>query len=88
MVDAIKNSCNYYFYEVANRLGIDLINKWCHLLGLDMKTGIEVAGEAQGQIGGQDVLFDNEGSITGVAYWSTARWWDCSTATWRPWSAR
>ena len=68
VVDAIKNSCNYYFYEVANRLGIDLINKWCHLLGLDMKTGIEVAGEAQGQIGGQDVLFDNEGSITGVAY--------------------
>lgn len=68
VVEGIKNSCNYYFYEVANRLGIDLINKWCHLLGLDMTTGVEIAGEAQGQIGGQDVLFDNEGSITGVAY--------------------
>ena len=65
---ALKNSCNYYFYEVANRLGIDKINEWCHKMGLDMTTGIEVAGEATGQIGGQKVIFDNEGSITGVAY--------------------
>ena len=68
VIKALKNSCNYYFYEVANRLGIDKINEWCHKLGLDIPTGIEISGEATGQIGGQKVIFDNEGSITGVAY--------------------
>ena len=68
VIAALKNSCNYYFFECANRLGIDTINEWCHKLGLDTKTGVEVSGEATGQIGGQNVLFDNEGSITGIAY--------------------
>ncbi len=68
LIKALKDSCNYYFFECANRLGIDRINDWCHRLGLDMKTGIEVNGEAVGQIGGQKVLFDNEGPIGGVAY--------------------
>ncbi len=68
VIKALKDSCNYYFFECANRLGIDRINEWCRRLGLDLKTGVEVSGEATGQIGGQKVLFDNEGSISGVAY--------------------
>ncbi len=67
VIKAFKNSCNYFFFECANRLGIDKINDWCHRLGLDMTTGVEISGEATGQIGGQKVLFDNEGPITGVA---------------------
>ncbi|MGI6151253.1 MAG: penicillin-binding transpeptidase domain-containing protein [Christensenellales bacterium] len=68
VIKALKDSCNYYFFECANRLGIEKINEWCSKLGLDRKTGVEVNGEATGQIGGQKVLFDNEGSISGVAY--------------------
>lgn len=68
VVAALKNSCNYYFFECANRLGIERINDWCSKLGLNMKTGIEVNGEATGQIGGQKVLFDNEGGLTGISY--------------------
>ncbi|MGI6192197.1 MAG: penicillin-binding transpeptidase domain-containing protein [Christensenellales bacterium] len=68
VIKALKDSCNYYFFECANRLGIDRINDWCSRLGLNRKTGIEVNGEATGQIGGQKVLFDSEGPISGVAY--------------------
>ncbi|NLI60565.1 MAG: hypothetical protein GX375_03940 [Clostridiales bacterium] len=41
-MDALKHSCNYYFYEVADRLGIESISKWSKLLGLDGGTGIEI----------------------------------------------
>lgn len=69
MVKALEVSCNYYFFTVADRLGIDLINKWCSKLGLDSLTGLEIPGETAGQIGGQKVLFDNtkENIGTGVA---------------------
>lgn len=40
--DALKHSCNYFFYEVADRLGVDAINKWATLYGLDGQTGLEI----------------------------------------------
>jgi penicillin-binding protein 2 len=56
---AIKDSCNYYFYEVADRVKIDRLAYWGEQLGLSTKTNIEVPGEIAGQIGGQDILYDN-----------------------------
>ncbi len=56
---ALTNSCNYYFFEVAKRLGIDLLNEWSEKLGLSTATGIELTGEATGIIGGQTALYDN-----------------------------
>ena len=40
--DALKHSCNYFFYEVADRLGVEAINKWATLYGLDGQTGLEI----------------------------------------------
>lgn len=49
---AIEVSCNYYFYELAYRLGlkygvpygaIDIFSKYAQMFGLDSKTGIELA---------------------------------------------
>ena len=49
---ALEVSCNYYFYEVAYRLGlkgktpyggIDMLTKYVEMFGLDKKTGIELA---------------------------------------------
>ncbi|MEG1548447.1 MAG: penicillin-binding transpeptidase domain-containing protein [Clostridia bacterium] len=57
--DAIKNSCNYYFCEVAYRLGIKSLNEWAGKFGLTDPTGIELGGEATGIVGGQTVMFDN-----------------------------
>ncbi|MBR3299431.1 MAG: hypothetical protein IKI64_09570 [Clostridia bacterium] len=59
VVEALKNSCNYYFCEVASRIGINSLAKWAQRLGLADKTGIELTGEAVGIIGGQRALYDN-----------------------------
>lgn len=56
---AITNSCNYYFFEVAKRLGIERLNTWAGKFGLNTPTNIELPGEAEGIIGGQSVLYDN-----------------------------
>lgn len=56
---AITNSCNYYFYEVANRVGIERLNAWASQFGLTSPTNIELTGEGVGIVGKQDVLFDN-----------------------------
>lgn len=42
VVSAIENSCNYYFYDVSDRLGIDKMSAYAHSLGLGEKTGIEL----------------------------------------------
>jgi len=42
IVEAIKHSCNYFFYEVADRLGIDAINEWAEKFGLKGPTGLEI----------------------------------------------
>lgn len=56
---AIKNSCNYYFCEVAYRVGIERLYAWAEQFGLTSPTNIELTGEAAGIVGKQDVLFDN-----------------------------
>lgn len=60
IVQALKNSCNYYFYTVAERLGIEALNEWSGHFGLTSPTNIELTGETTGIVGGQKVLFDNE----------------------------
>lgn len=42
MYDAIRVSCNYYFYKVAERIGSDVILETASRLGLGDKTGIEI----------------------------------------------
>ena len=61
---ALTNSCNYYFYTVADRLGIEKLYKWASLLGLTSKTGIELSGEVAGVVGNQSVLYDSSRGIT------------------------
>ncbi len=52
--EAIKGSCNCYFYEVGRRIGISKIVETSRLLGLGQKTGIEISGEDTGNIAGSD----------------------------------
>ena len=63
IVEALKVSCNYYFYEVADRLGIEKLEKWVKKFGLTEKTGIELTSEAVGKIGGQETLYNREDPI-------------------------
>lgn len=63
VVEALKNSCNYYFFEVADRLGIENLTKWVDKLGLTSKTGIQLTGEAVGWIGGPSIYYDSSKPI-------------------------
>ncbi len=46
---AIEVSCNVYFYELADRLGIDKITEYAKLYGLGQHTGLET-GDAAGYL--------------------------------------
>lgn len=50
VTDAIVHSCNYFFYEVGNRVGIQNLAKYTRALGLGKKTGVELLGEEEGYI--------------------------------------
>lgn len=49
--EALRDSCNYYFYTTADELGIDALNKYCIQLGLGSKTGLELS-ESTGTLAG------------------------------------
>ena len=66
--EALRNSCNYYFFTVADRLGIDLLNDWADLLGLTSKTNVELLGEMAGQVANPDTLYDPTQSPVGTSY--------------------
>lgn len=57
---AIKNSCNYYFYEVITRMGIENLEKYATYFGLGQKTNIELPGEVAGTLAGK-TLYDKLG---------------------------
>lgn len=51
---AIQHSCNYFFYDIGYRMGIDNLIKYEKYFGLGSKTGIELPAESVGQIAGPE----------------------------------
>jgi penicillin-binding protein 2 len=47
---AIVSSCDVYFYQVGEKLGIDRLSHWAHLLGLGERSGIALDNEKSGTI--------------------------------------
>ena len=48
MIQAIAQSCDVYFYEVAKRVGVDRIADMARRLGLGQSTSVGLAGERDG----------------------------------------
>ncbi len=63
VIDALKNSCNYFFYQVSYGLGIERLDYWVSQLGLDTTTGIELPGEAPCVMGNQDALYNPDRTL-------------------------
>jgi len=57
---ALTVSCNYFFYTVSDRVGIERLSYWAGRLGLKDTTGVELPGELSVQIGGQKARYDCE----------------------------
>ncbi len=73
VTDAIKVSCNCYFYEVGRRMGIDNLVKYAKMFGLGQKTGIELYGEVSGIVAGDNkeidwYLGDTLSAVIGQSY--------------------
>ena len=45
---AIERSCNYFFYETGDRMGIETLAKYAKYFGLGVKTGVELPSETSG----------------------------------------
>jgi len=54
--DALKHSCNSFFYQWGNAAGIDQIDAVGEQLGLGKKTGVPLTGESAGILPGPDWL--------------------------------
>lgn len=54
VIEALQESCNYFFYHVGDRTGIDNISKYARQFGLGESTGIE--------------LFENTGVLATRSY--------------------
>ena len=52
--DAIKKSCDVFFYETARRLGIDRLAAMARRLGLGGVLGLDIPGERPGLIPGRE----------------------------------
>lgn len=47
---ALENSCNYFFYEVGRRMGMDTLGQYAGKFGLGVKTGVELGEEVSGHM--------------------------------------
>jgi penicillin-binding protein 2 len=75
---AIEQSCDVYFYELANELGIDRMASFLKQFGLGSATGIDILGEKPGLVPSREwkreafsrredqVWFPGETVITGI----------------------
>lgn len=52
---ALQKSCNYFFYEMGRRLGIDTLDKYAEFFGLGQKTGVELSSETAGILASKEV---------------------------------
>ncbi len=52
LVYGIRKSCNVYFYNVGERLGVEQLQKWFALFGFGEYPGIGLPAEGRGVLGG------------------------------------
>lgn len=62
VIGAIEKSCNFFFYETADRMGIDTLDKYANYFGLGHKTGIELPNEVAGTLASKDYVKSIKGS--------------------------
>ncbi len=54
VIEALRDSCDVYFYEIGQRVGIDTLVKWGKVFGVGKKTGVDIPGEVEGTISGRE----------------------------------
>lgn len=62
VIGAIEKSCNFFFYETADRMGIDTLDKYANYFGLGHKTGVELPSEVSGTLASREYVKSIGGS--------------------------
>ena len=52
IINALRDSCDVYFYQLSNQMGIDRLINMADKFGVGRKTGIDLTGEASGTLAG------------------------------------
>ena len=60
IVEGLKNSCNFFFYEISSRLGPERLYDYATKFGLTSITGIDLPGEVRSVVGSQKTLYDTD----------------------------
>jgi penicillin-binding protein 2 len=63
LTNAIRNSCNIYFYNLGRRMGIVPIASYARMLGFGRKTGIDIPGEKEGLVPDPDWKQKTTGAV-------------------------
>ncbi|MDH4125432.1 MAG: penicillin-binding protein 2 [Gammaproteobacteria bacterium] len=50
LLEALTQSCDVYFYEISNDIGIDNMHRYLDMFGLGHATGIDISGEHEGLV--------------------------------------
>lgn len=62
VIEAIKRSCNSYFFDAVRLTGIDKLVSYAELYGFGSVTGIELSGELPGIIAGPEYRYSQDGT--------------------------
>ena len=54
IINALRDSCDVYFYQLSSQMGIDRLIKTAAKFGVGEKTGIDLTGEASGTLAGPE----------------------------------
>jgi penicillin-binding protein 2 len=66
MVNAVKYSCDVYFYQAGLKTGIDLINQYARMFGFGEITGIDLPDEQAGELLDEEIYnrkFEDKGWV-------------------------
>ncbi len=64
--DAIKYSCDVYFYDLSTRFSLEQINRYTKQNYLSTRTGIDLPGERKGFFPSRKWYIDNYGKYVGI----------------------
>lgn len=59
LAGAIKESCNVFFYQLGQRLGLDRLLAGASALGFNSRTGVDLPSEVRGQVPSRREWYDD-----------------------------
>jgi len=66
VVDAIKYSCDVFFYDLSTRFSLEQVNRYTKQNYLSTRTGIDLPGERKGFFPSRKWYIDNYGKYVGI----------------------